>query len=82
MCLAVPMKVLEIDGDSATVEMWGVRKTAELSLLEEVQVGDYVLLHAGFAIQVVNQNEARETLKIFQKIMAQEKLELQSEQTD
>lgn len=59
MCLAFPAKVLEIDGDLATVERLGVKRSASLMLLPEAKVGDYVLVHAGFAMQVVDEQEVK-----------------------
>lgn len=59
MCLAFPAKVLEIEGDLATVERSGVKRSASLMLLPEAKVGDYVLVHAGFAMQVVDEQEVK-----------------------
>ena len=59
MCLAFPAKVLEIDGDLATVEHSGIKRSASLMLLPEARVGDYVLVHAGFAMQVVDEREVK-----------------------
>ena len=59
MCLAFPAKVLKIDGDLATVERSGVKRSARLMLLPEAKVGDYVLIHAGFAMQVIDESEVR-----------------------
>lgn len=59
MCLAFPAKVLEIEGDLATVEHSGVKRSASLMLLPEAEVGDYVLIHAGFAMQVVDEREVK-----------------------
>ena len=59
MCLAFPAKVLEIDGDLATVERSGVKRAASLMLLPEAKVGDYVLIHAGFAMQVIDEHEVK-----------------------
>ena len=59
MCLAFPAKVLEIEGDLATVERSGVKRKASLMLLPEARVGDYVLIHAGFAMQVVDEREVQ-----------------------
>lgn len=58
MCLAVPAKVVEIDDQLATVEVQGVRRAASLMLLPEAGIGDYVLVHAGFAMQIVEAEEA------------------------
>jgi len=51
MCLAVPARIIQIEGDIATVEVEGIRRTGNVSLVPDVQIGDYVLVHAGFAIQ-------------------------------
>ena len=58
MCLAVPAKVVEIKDQLAAVELNGVRRAASLMLLPEAKLGDYVLVHAGFAMQVVEAEEA------------------------
>jgi len=68
MCLAVPMKIISKDGYSATVEAGGVTREINLRLLEEALVGDFVLVHAGFAIEKVDEDEARETLKLMEQI--------------
>lgn len=62
MCVAVPAKVIEIEGNRATVAVAGANLTTRLDLVPETQVGDYVLVHAGFAIQVMDTEEAEETL--------------------
>ena len=58
MCLAVPAKVLEITGSVARVAVGGVERDASLMLLPEAKLGDYVLVHAGFAMQIVDAEEA------------------------
>jgi hydrogenase assembly chaperone hypC/hupF len=58
MCLAVPAKVVEIKDQLASVELNGVRRAASLMLLPEAKLGDYVLVHAGFAMQIVDAEEA------------------------
>ncbi|MEO0093932.1 MAG: HypC/HybG/HupF family hydrogenase formation chaperone [candidate division WOR-3 bacterium] len=68
MCLAVPAKIKSINGDMATVEISGVTYEASLMLTPQAKVGDYVILHAGFAIQILDQDEARQTLKLFDEI--------------
>ena len=69
MCLAVPVKVVEkVNSDCAVVEMSGVRKEISLGLLREVEVGEYVLLHAGFAIQRLDEKEAVATLKLLEEL--------------
>ncbi len=60
MCLAFPAKVLNIEGSLATVEHSGIKRAASLMLLPEAKIGDYVLVHAGFAMQVVEKEEVDE----------------------
>ncbi|MEJ5227306.1 MAG: HypC/HybG/HupF family hydrogenase formation chaperone [Thermodesulfovibrio sp.] len=65
----MPSKIVEIDGYMATVDVMGLRKQISLMLLpEEPKIGDYVLVHAGFAINKMEPDEAEEALKIFEKI--------------
>ena len=68
MCLAVPVRVLSIEGSSAEVEIGGVTRKVSIILTPEAKVGDYVLLHTGYAINVIDEKEAQETLKIFEQI--------------
>lgn len=64
MCLAVPVQIVDIEGSRATVDFAGNRRSASLTLVPEAKVGDYVLLHAGFAITVLAEADARETLEL------------------
>lgn len=66
MCLSIPAKVVKIDGDNARVSVGGASYQASLQMLDNVSVGDYVLLHTGFAIQKISEEEAIETLKVFE----------------
>jgi hydrogenase expression/formation protein HypC len=68
MCLGIPMKVVERNGNDAVVESGGVLKEARLDLLQDVAVGDYVLIHAGYAIEKVDSAEALETLALLRKV--------------
>jgi len=68
MCLAIPALVKSIDGSEAEVEIGGVSRRASLMLTPEARVGDYVLLHTGYAINVVNQEEAEETLRLLEEM--------------
>jgi hydrogenase expression/formation protein HypC len=68
MCLAVPLQVKRIDGVMAEVEMGGVSREISLALTPEAQVGDYVLVHTGFAISVLDEAEALETLALFAEL--------------
>ena len=64
MCLGIPMRVKEIKGDFAEVESARLTQTINIQMLPHVQVGDYVIVHAGFAIQKIDPEKAKETLKI------------------
>jgi hydrogenase expression/formation protein HypC len=66
MCLAIPAKVISVNGTSALVTIEDVEYTASLLLLDDVNPGDYIMLHAGFAIQKVDAEEAAETLQLLQ----------------
>ncbi len=68
MCLAIPAKVTSIDGLMAQVEMAGVTRETSIMMLPETKVGDYVLIHAGFAIQRLDEEDALETLRLFDQI--------------
>lgn len=66
MCLAIPARVAEIlAGDQAIVDLGGVRKDVSLALLDEVNVGDYVIVHVGYALQKLDPDEAARTLALF-----------------
>jgi hydrogenase expression/formation protein HypC len=68
MCLAIPMKLLKIEGNKGLVELSGVKKEVSLDLLREVKIGDYLIIHAGFAIERLNEEEAKKTLAIWEEI--------------
>jgi hydrogenase expression/formation protein HypC len=68
MCLAIPAKVIEVDGASALVTIEDVEYRASLLLLDDVAPGDFVMLHAGFAIEKVDAAEAAETLRLLNEI--------------
>jgi len=73
MCLGVPMQVLEINDDMVVAEIDGVQREASLMMLgEPVAVGDYVIVHAGFAISRIDPAEAGETLRIMREIFQPE----------
>ena len=65
MCLAIPVRIKSINGTEAEVEIGGITRKTSLMLTPEARVGDYVLLHAGYAINILDQAEAEETLAIF-----------------
>lgn len=68
MCLAIPVKIIKIDGTLAEVDMDGVRRQADIRMVDGVRCGDYVLVHAGFAIEKIDEDQARETLKLLKQI--------------
>ena len=69
MCLAIPMRLVEKDGWEGTVELNGVRRSVSLMLLEDAGVGDHVLIHVGYAIQKISEEEARSTWDLFDEIL-------------
>jgi hydrogenase expression/formation protein HypC len=68
MCLSIPVKIISIDGDMAEVSAGGTIFRAGMQMVEDARPGDYVLLHAGFAIQKISAEEAEETLKLLREI--------------
>jgi hydrogenase expression/formation protein HypC len=68
MCLSIPARIVTIDGTTAEVSAGGTIFKAGLHLIENAVVGDYILLHAGFAIQKISEEEAAVTLKLFEEI--------------
>jgi hydrogenase expression/formation protein HypC len=67
MCLSIPAKIDSIEGDMAVVSVGGVTYKASLQLIDDAAVGDYILLHTGFAIQKISEEEAAETLRVFKE---------------
>jgi hydrogenase expression/formation protein HypC len=71
MCLAIPMRIARIDGPVAEVEVEGVKRRARLDLLPNAGVGDYVLIHAGMAIALVDEDEAQQTLALIKEFVGE-----------
>ena len=69
MCLAVPVKITSIEGDQADVDIGGVSRRISVALTPEAEVGNYVLLHTGYAINVLNEEEAQETLSLLERLV-------------
>ena len=67
MCLAIPSKIVKIENDVATIDVDGVRREASLLLLKNPKVGDYVIVHAGFAIHKINEEDAMESLRLIRE---------------
>ena len=75
MCVGVPMRIISIDGTDAVAEIDGVKREASLMLMaDELLVGDYVIVHAGFAISKLDEDEARETLEMMREVFSLEDL--------
>jgi hydrogenase expression/formation protein HypC len=68
MCLSIPARIVSIDGSMAEVTAGGAIFKAGLHIIENAKPGDYILLHAGFAIQIISEKEAAETLKILEEM--------------
>jgi len=72
MCLGVPGKVIEVSGNVATVDFWGVRRQVQLDVIDEpVAPGDYILNHVGFAIRRIPESEIGETLALYEQLIKQ-----------
>jgi hydrogenase expression/formation protein HypC len=67
MCLAIPSKIVKIENNVATIDVDGVQREASLLLVENPEVGDYVVVHAGFAINKINEEDALESLKLLRE---------------
>lgn len=70
MCLAIPTRIVGIDGQMALVELGGVERQISLALTPEAEVGNYVIVHTGFALSVLDEQEAQETLRLFAEMEA------------
>ena len=73
MCLAVPGKIIAIAGDeplsrTGQIDFSGIKKQVSLAYLPEAKLNDYVIVHAGFALSIIDEHEARESLKVFQDL--------------
>jgi len=71
MCLSIPSKIVEIDEDNiATVDTMGIKRQVSLDLmLDEVDVGDYILIHVGFAMNKIDEEEALQSLEVYQEML-------------
>lgn len=68
MCLAIPMKIKRISGEFAEVETAGLTRRVNIQMLPRVKAGDYIIVHAGFAIEKVNPEKAKETLRLIDEV--------------
>jgi hydrogenase expression/formation protein HypC len=69
MCLAVPSRIVSINGETGIIEADGLKRTVSLLLLEDPRVGEYVIVHAGFAIHKVDESAAQESLVLLREIL-------------
>lgn len=68
MCLSVPAKIISVDGNTAKASVGGAIVETSLHLVDNVQPGDYVLIHTGFALQIISEEEAIETIRLIKEI--------------
>lgn len=73
MCLSVPAKIIKLEKDKALVDFGGSQREVSMMLLPDAKIGDYVLVHAGFAIQLLEESDAKKTLDAFKEIYENEK---------
>lgn len=67
MCLAIPSQIVDITGDTAVIDVDGVRRECSLLMLESARIGDYVIVHAGFALHVIDEEAAMESLRLLRE---------------
>lgn len=75
MCLALPCKVVAIDGDTATIDVSGMKKDISLALIDDIAIGDFVIVHVGYALTRLDPEEAEKTLALFAEMGEQALLE-------
>ncbi len=68
MCLAIPMQLIKVEGVLGIVELDGIRREVGLDLIDQAQVGDYLIIHAGYAIEKLDEAEAEKTLRLFREL--------------
>jgi hydrogenase expression/formation protein HypC len=68
MCLSIPAKILSIDGNTARASVGGAVVNTSLHLVDGVKIGDYVLIHTGFALQIISEEEALETIRLIDEL--------------
>ncbi len=79
MCLAIPGKIVKISGDQGEIDFGGVLKSANISMVE-AHVGEWAVVHAGFAIEIMDEEEAQETLKLWNEVIESGTLETHNPQ--
>ena len=76
MCLAIPGKILEINGNSALVDFDGIKQNVIIALIQNPEVGKYVIIHAGYAIEQINEQEAMESIEQWKEIAEDQDMKL------
>ena len=76
MCLAIPGKILEINGNSALVDFDGVKQNVVIALIQNPVIGKYVIVHAGYAIEQINEEEARDAINQWKEIAEDQDIDL------
>ncbi|MFX0156311.1 MAG: HypC/HybG/HupF family hydrogenase formation chaperone [Candidatus Hodarchaeota archaeon] len=76
MCLAIPGKILEIEGNSALVDFDGIKQNVIIALIQNPEIGKYVIVHAGYAIEMINEKEAIEAIEQWKEIAEDQNLDL------
>ena len=79
MCLAIPSKIIRIENDVATIDVDGVRRQASLMLVDNARIGDYVIVHAGYAINILDEASALESLSLLREAFQAAKKDFRSE---
>jgi len=74
MCVAVPAKILSINGDMAVIDLAGTQREASLMLLENACVGDWVIVHAGFALEKISEEDAQQTFELLREVMGHDEV--------
>ncbi|MDR0335051.1 MAG: HypC/HybG/HupF family hydrogenase formation chaperone [Methanomassiliicoccaceae archaeon] len=75
MCLALPGKIISVKGDTADVDFGGVVKQANITMVES-KIGDWVVVHAGFAIEIMDEEEARKTIELWNEVLAHDETDI------
>ncbi|MFX1374392.1 MAG: HypC/HybG/HupF family hydrogenase formation chaperone [Promethearchaeota archaeon] len=76
MCLAIPGKILEINGNSALVDFDGIKQNVIIALIQNPEIGKYVVVHAGYAIEMMNEKEAKEAIDQWKELSEEQDLDL------
>ncbi|MFW9826499.1 MAG: HypC/HybG/HupF family hydrogenase formation chaperone [Candidatus Thorarchaeota archaeon] len=76
MCLAIPGKILEINGNSALVDFDGIRQNVVIALIQNPEIGKFVIVHAGYAIEIMNEKEAMEAINQWKQLSEEQDLDL------